>query len=60
MHSSLVRIQNTFGFFTTVASFVAAFVALSTLITPQTPLVDLTLRNVQMYVGNEFRHPCRC
>jgi signal peptidase complex subunit 3 len=51
MHSALVRIQNTFGFFTTVASFVAAFVALSALITPQTPSAELALRNVQMYVA---------
>ncbi|KAF2673838.1 signal peptidase 22 kDa subunit [Microthyrium microscopicum] len=51
MHSALVRVQNTFGFFTTVASFVAFFIALSAIVTPQTPKADLTLRNVQVARG---------
>jgi hypothetical protein len=48
MHSALVRIQNVFGFFTTVASFVAVLIALTALITPQTPTAGVTLRNVQV------------
>lgn len=50
MHSALVRVQNVFGFFTTVASCVAALIALTVLITPQTPSAGLSLRNVQVYV----------
>jgi hypothetical protein len=50
MHSALVRGQNVFGFFTTVVSFVAGFIALSVLVTPPAPSATLALRNVQMYV----------
>lgn len=49
MHSTLTRLQNVFGFFTTVAFFVATFVALTSLLVPQTPTSKLTLRNVQVY-----------
>jgi hypothetical protein len=49
MHSALVRVQNVFGFFTTVASCVAGLIALSVIITPQHPSSTLTLRNVQVY-----------
>lgn len=48
MHSSLVRIQNVFGFFTTVAFAVAAAIALSVVVSPQTPNAKLELRNVQV------------
>jgi hypothetical protein len=41
MYSSLVRIQNTFGFFTTVAFFVAALIAASDFITPREPVVNV-------------------
>ena len=51
MHSTLVRGQNVFGFFTTVVSFVAGFIALSVLVTPPSPTATLALRNVQMYVS---------
>jgi hypothetical protein len=37
MYNSLTRIQNTFGFFTTVAFVVAAFIAASDFIAPRTP-----------------------
>ena len=50
MHSSLVRIQNVFGYFTTVAFVVAAAIAVSVVLSPQTPTAKLELRNVQVYV----------
>ncbi len=51
MYSSLVRIQNTFGFFTTVAFVVALFVALSDFISPRDPTVNvLKTTNLQVYV----------
>lgn len=49
MHSTLVRAQNVFGFFTTVAFTVAALVAVSVVLFPQTPSASLKLRNVQVY-----------
>jgi hypothetical protein len=50
MYSSVVRLQNTFGFFTTVAFVIAAFIAASDLITPRTPSVGvLKATNVQVY-----------
>jgi len=53
MHNALNRIQNVFGFFTTVASFVALAIALVSLVSlPVADLKDgsLKLRNVQVYV----------
>ncbi|KAF2705878.1 signal peptidase 22 kDa subunit [Pleomassaria siparia CBS 279.74] len=51
MHSTLVRVQNVFGFFTTVAFTVAAVIALSTFIHPQAPSASVQLRNVQVVRG---------
>ncbi|KAF2113566.1 signal peptidase subunit-domain-containing protein [Lophiotrema nucula] len=51
MHSALVRVQNVFGFFTTVAFTVAAVIALSTFINPQFPSASVQLRNVQVVRG---------
>ena len=48
MHSSLVRLQNVFGFFTTVAFSVAACISISVLLFPQSPTADLSLKSVQM------------
>ncbi len=48
MHSSLVRLQNVFGFFTTVAFVVAGLAALSVVLSPQTPSAKLTQRGVQV------------
>jgi len=53
MHNALNRIQNVFGFFTTVASFVALAIALVSLVS--LPVADLKegslkLKNVQVYV----------
>ncbi|MCJ1393937.1 hypothetical protein MMC18_007462 [Xylographa bjoerkii] len=51
MHSSLVRLQNVFGFFTTVAFTIAALVALSVVVSPQAPSASIALRNVQVVKG---------
>ncbi|KAL9114801.1 MAG: hypothetical protein Q9187_007416 [Circinaria calcarea] len=51
MHSTLVRAQNVFGFFTSVAFTVAALVALSVVISPQAPVASIDLRNVQVVKG---------
>ncbi|USW51812.1 Putative signal peptidase complex subunit 3 [Septoria linicola] len=51
MHSSLVRIQNVFGFFTSVAFAVAAAIAVSVLLSPQNPSADLELKNVRVARG---------
>ncbi|MCJ1424033.1 hypothetical protein MMC29_001920 [Sticta canariensis] len=51
MHSTLVRIQNVFGFFTTVAFCTAILVALSVTFTAQDPSARLELRNVQVVKG---------
>ncbi|KAF2125353.1 signal peptidase 22 kDa subunit [Dothidotthia symphoricarpi CBS 119687] len=51
MHSTLVRLQNVFGFFTTVAFTVAAVIALSSFISPQSPSAKIEVRNVQVVRG---------
>ncbi|KAI4211907.1 MAG: hypothetical protein LQ351_005398 [Letrouitia transgressa] len=51
MHSTLVRAQNVFGFFTTVAFCTAALVALSVSLFPQEPSAKVDLRNVQVVKG---------
>jgi hypothetical protein len=48
MHSSLVRIQNVFGFFTTVAFSLGVLIALSVVVSHQNPSAELELRNVQV------------
>ena len=48
MHSTLVRAQNVFGFFTTVAFCTALFTAFSVLLAPQTPAARVELRNIQV------------
>jgi hypothetical protein len=49
MHSSLVRFQSVFGFFTTVALFVSAFAALSVLLFPaEDTNASVQLKNVQV------------
>ncbi|KAF2276442.1 signal peptidase 22 kDa subunit [Westerdykella ornata] len=50
MHSTVVRLQNVFSFFTTVAFCVAAVIALSSFINPQVPTASIRLRDVQVYV----------
>ena len=51
MHSTLVRLQNVFGFFTTVAFTVATVIALSSFISPQSPSASIKIRNVQVVKG---------
>ena len=53
MHTTLVRAQNVFGFFTTVAFCTAILTALSVLLTIQEPSAKVVLRNVQMYVAHQ-------
>lgn len=48
MYNSLNRVQTTFGFFTTVAFFLAAFIAASDLIAPRTPSGTIKAENVQV------------
>ncbi|KAI9789520.1 MAG: hypothetical protein M1835_001602 [Candelina submexicana] len=56
MHSTLVRAQNVFGFFTSVAFFVAALIALSVIVSPQNPSASINLRNVQVVKGRPHYH----
>ncbi|KAH6626421.1 signal peptidase subunit-domain-containing protein [Chaetomium sp. MPI-SDFR-AT-0129] len=52
MYSSVVRLQNTFGYFTTVVFAVAAVIAFSDLFSPRTPSVGvLKTTNVQVVRG---------
>lgn len=52
MYSSIVRLQNTFGFFTTVAFVVAALIASTDFLAPRTPTVgSLKTTNVQVVKG---------
>lgn len=60
MHNALNRVQNVFGFFTTVASLVALAIALISLVSMPTPNLkdgSLKLRNVQVYVVNARASP---
>ncbi|KAI1498522.1 signal peptidase 22 kDa subunit [Biscogniauxia marginata] len=51
MYNSLTRIQNVFGFFTTVAFVVAAIIAASDLTAPRTPSATIQTTNVQVVKG---------
>ncbi|KAK0635197.1 signal peptidase subunit-domain-containing protein [Bombardia bombarda] len=52
MYSSIVRAQNSFGFFTTVVFVVASLIAVSDLLTPRAPAVGtLKTTNVQVVRG---------
>ncbi|KAI5461342.1 signal peptidase subunit-domain-containing protein [Mariannaea sp. PMI_226] len=52
MYNSLTRIQNTFGFFTTVAFVVAGLIAATDLITPRAPSTGLIApTNIQVVKG---------
>ncbi|KAK3684757.1 signal peptidase subunit-domain-containing protein [Podospora appendiculata] len=55
MYSSLVRLQNVFGLFTTVAFVVAALIAASDFITPRAPTVG-TLKTTNVQVVNGRPH----
>lgn len=51
MYSSLVRVQNVFSFLTSVVFAVAAAMAVSVLLSSQTPTAELTLKNVRVVKG---------
>ena len=51
MYNSLVRLQNTFGFFTTVAFVVGALIALSDLAVVREPSAVVKANNIQVYVS---------
>ncbi|XXH00331.1 hypothetical protein Hte_006675 [Hypoxylon texense] len=51
MYNSLTRIQNVFGFFTTVAFVVAALIAASDFAAPRTPSATVKATNVQVVKG---------
>lgn len=51
MYTSLVRAQNVFGFFTTVAFAVAAFIAATDLLAPRTPSGTIKPTNTQVVMG---------
>jgi signal peptidase complex subunit 3 len=50
MHSTIARVQNVFGFFTTVAFVVAALIAATDLIAPRAPRATITVNDVQVSV----------
>ena len=49
MHSTIVRAQNVFGFFTTVCFVIAALIAATDYISPRTPSASITIKDVQVY-----------
>ncbi|KAG5924049.1 hypothetical protein E4U42_004763 [Claviceps africana] len=51
MHSSFTRIQNAFGFFTTVACVLAGFIAATDLFAARTPSGTLVPTNIQVVKG---------
>ncbi|KAI0119883.1 signal peptidase subunit [Nemania sp. FL0031] len=51
MYNSLTRIQNVFGFFTTVAFVVGAIIAASDFTAPRTPSASIKPTNVQVVKG---------
>ncbi|KAI5799180.1 signal peptidase 22kDa subunit [Peziza echinospora] len=58
MHTSLVRLQNLFGFFTTVTFFVGALIALSSVVLKGEPEnVAVKVRNVQVVKGQTHQYP---
>ncbi|PSR80588.1 signal peptidase subunit-domain-containing protein [Coniella lustricola] len=51
MYTSIVRLQNTFGFFTTVAFLIAGLIAATDLLAPRTPSGFLKTTNLQVVKG---------
>jgi len=51
MHSTVVRAQNTFGYFTTVLFAIAAFIAASDYLAPRTPSGSIIIKDVQVARG---------
>ncbi|KAG8628551.1 hypothetical protein KVT40_004424 [Elsinoe batatas] len=59
MHSSLVRLQNSFGFFTSVAFTLAGIIALTSLLHPQSPSAKLHMSNVSVVKGRPHYYSTR-
>jgi hypothetical protein len=51
MHSSTIRVQNAFGYFTTVAFVLALLVAVSTVLYPPSPSASLRVNHVKVARG---------
>lgn len=51
MHTTIVRAQNVFGFFTTVCFAVAALIAFSDLLAPRTPKANVIVKDIQVVRG---------
>ncbi|OTB05863.1 hypothetical protein M426DRAFT_126341 [Hypoxylon sp. CI-4A] len=51
MYNSLTRLQNVFGFFTTVAFAIGALIAASDFAAPRTPSASIKMTNVQVVKG---------
>jgi hypothetical protein len=51
MHSSLTRVQNVFGFFTTVIFVFAALIASTDFLAPRTPSADVFVKDLQVCVS---------
>ncbi|TQS38810.1 hypothetical protein Golomagni_00676 [Golovinomyces magnicellulatus] len=51
MHSTTLRLQNVFGFFTTVMFAVAILIASSDLLIPRTPSASISLKDAQVING---------
>ena len=57
MFNSVTRLQNVFGFFTTVVFSVAALIAATDLLSARTPTATLVVNDVQVLVAPPFLHP---
>ncbi|OJD17358.1 hypothetical protein AJ78_02543 [Emergomyces pasteurianus Ep9510] len=51
MHSALNRVQNLFGFFTTVAFLLGALTAITAVLSPADPITKVELSNIQVIKG---------
>ncbi|PQE28562.1 signal peptidase subunit protein [Rutstroemia sp. NJR-2017a WRK4] len=59
MHSSLVRLQNVFGFFTSVMFVVAALIACTDVIAPRTPAAEVVVKDIQVVKGRPHYYSTR-
>ncbi|KAM3068932.1 hypothetical protein ACMFMG_004107 [Clarireedia jacksonii] len=59
MHSSLVRLQNVFGFFTTVTFVVAALIACTDFVAPRTPAAEVLVKDIQVAKGRPHYYSAR-
>lgn len=54
MHSSVLRAQNVFGYFTTVAFVVAALIAATDFLAPRSPSASIKAVNTQVVMGRPY------